>query len=182
MDRGHRVRSGKNLCSSEMGPVAGSCEHSINPSSFIKVGGFLHKLGNLPLLTKASAFTPPQATMTCGERIFLRSQFPNTRSRCDVAAWIRIHVPAGIKESGGAHIGGSRVTGRTTAYIFELRSTTIYFVHLRRPQADLATCWSLEAAHHARCPFTFQEIRSFPFRIWCTNTNRVAPTYLRDFL
>jgi hypothetical protein len=41
MDRGHRVRNGKNLCSSEMGPVAGSCEYISNPSRFIKSGDFL---------------------------------------------------------------------------------------------------------------------------------------------
>jgi len=69
-----------------MGPVAGSCEYSNNPSGFIKAGGFLDKLGNLSLFTKATAFMPPQATKTCGERIFLRSQFPNTMSRWDVAA------------------------------------------------------------------------------------------------
>jgi hypothetical protein len=69
MDRGHRVRRGKNLCSSKIGPVAGSCEYRNSPSGFIKVGGFLDKLGNLPLHTKASAFTPPQATMACGGRI-----------------------------------------------------------------------------------------------------------------
>ena len=78
MDRGHRVWGGKHLCSSVMGPVAGSCEYSNNPSGFIKAGGFLDKLGNLSLFT--------QATKTCGERIFLRSQFPNTMSRWDVAA------------------------------------------------------------------------------------------------
>jgi hypothetical protein len=161
MDRGHRLRGGKNLRSSEMGPVAGSCEYSNNPSGFIKVGGFLDKLGNLSLLTKASAFTPPQATTTCGGRIFLRRQFPNTMSRWDVATWIRTHVPAGIKWSGGADTVDSRVINRSTAYIYEPRSTKMYFVHLRRPQADLATCWSLQVAHHARSPFTFREISSF---------------------